>query len=685
MPLEPQEAVLAGIEQGLDAYRKLLQRVPRVYGRRRYGLSTTLPQLLVQLGFVGALGFTLEDGRFPLGSQSKVRWEGPDGTAIEALARLPRDAAQSATFLDFAKRMGEAMDTDHVASVILAHWPGAASPWYDDLRRVARYTSALGKFITLDDYFSDTYAPAQTVRFLADEYRAPYLKQAVIRRQADPLSRWASAEQAAVERTAREALITLAALLDPASQSAANGPASKQNANEPLDALAARVGRLVAPAASGAADDVSLAINPLSFSRRMLVERPDGTSAEANAPITESPASPPAAEPEQRVVEVPGMGFALVDWTQPEPARPRREPPLASDNVLANEHFEITIHPTTGGIQVLRDYHHRGNRMSQQIALRAPGEATSQPGEVWRDPDELAIYSQMQAESIAVTRSTAAVGEITSRGSLIDAEGRRLAGFVQRTQVWRGSRIARIEIELDPAEPLRADPWNSYYAVRWAWSDSAAEISRSVGGARHPTEAKRIEAPQFIEIDLPGGRTSVLTGGLAWHRRSSPRVIDTLLVARGETCRRFTLGIGIDVANPAAAAADLVAPQTVVAHAGRPRSGAASGWLFHIDARSVLATHWEPVGPESNPLEPQAAPASAASATNAAQGFRVRLLETSGRPVRAALRAFRPVASARKVDFRGQQLAELPVDGDRIVVDLAGYQWIEVEARWQPA
>ena len=180
------------------------------------GCRPTLPQLLVQLGFVGALHFTLEDGRFPLGSQSKVRWEGPDGTAIEALARLPRDAAQAGTFLDFAKRMGEAMDTDHVASVILAHWPGAASPWYDDLRRIAGYTSALGKFITLDDYFSDTYAPAQTVRFLAEEYRGTYLKQAVIRRQADPLSRWVCTQRKASEQTARGALTTLAALLNPA-------------------------------------------------------------------------------------------------------------------------------------------------------------------------------------------------------------------------------------------------------------------------------------------------------------------------------------------------------------------------------------------------------------------------------------------------------------------------------------
>ncbi len=63
---------------------------------------------------------------------------------------------------------------------------------------------------------------------------------------------------------------------------------------------------------------------------------------------------------------------------------------------------------------------------------------------------------------------------------------------------------------------------------------------------------------------MPHGRTSLLTGGLPYHRRSSMRVIDSLLIVRGESSRRFSLGIGIDVANPAAAAADLIAPCTVL-------------------------------------------------------------------------------------------------------------------------
>ncbi len=673
LPLLPREMVLSDLTSGLAEYQRMLGRAPHVFGRRRSGLTSTLPQMLHKLGFTGALHFTLDDGRFPLGSQSKVRWEGDDGTAVDALAKLPRDAAQSATFLDFARRLGESMDSDHVASVVLAHWPGMASPWYEDMRRVARYTNALGKFITLDEYFTETYAPGQTGRFLADEYRSPYLRQAVIRRQPDPLSRGAAAHRERARQAAAGAISTLVELLGRQITSA-----TAKHCDEQLEPLLDRLSALL-PRTDAAPVAMSLAVNPLSFARRMLIERPSmlpsGPATTDYSVPRELVATADSGPSDDRVIEVPAMGFAFVDWSVPTESARKREKPLAADNVLQNEFFEVTIHPSGGGIQILRDFQHRGNRLSQQIALRSAGAAAA-PGDVWRDPDEDAVYSLMQAESIEVTRASSMVGEITSRGSLVDAEGRRLAGFRQRTQVWRASRIVRIDIELDPVEELRADPWNSYYAARCAWNDPTADLFRGVQGGRHPTEAKRIEAPEYIEIDCPQGRTTLLTGGLAYHRRSAMRIIDSLLIVRGETARRFSLAIGVDVANPAAAAADLIAPQTVLAQSAAPPAGPGSSWLFHIDARSVVATHWASLGPADDN------DAASRARRPAPQGFSVRLLETSGRPVRATLRAFRGVSQAGKVDFRGQALAELAVAGDQIVVDLGAHEWAEIEARW---
>ena len=132
------ETLLNQLQQGLAQYQAVLGRRPKVYGRRRFGLTPFLPQILTKLGFDAALHAALEDGVVPEGSQVKVRWEGCDGTPITALARLPLDAAKPQTFLNLGVKMGESMDMDHIATICLAHWPGTPSPWFEDLRRIAR-------------------------------------------------------------------------------------------------------------------------------------------------------------------------------------------------------------------------------------------------------------------------------------------------------------------------------------------------------------------------------------------------------------------------------------------------------------------------------------------------------------------------------------------------------------------
>jgi len=56
------------------------------------------------------------------------------------------------------------------------------------------------------------------------------------------------------------------------------------------------------------------------------------------------------------------------------------------------------------------------------------------------------------------------------------------------------------------------------------------------------TDAKYLEAPQFLDLRSAGGRTVILPGGLPFHRRGGGRMLDTLLVVQGESARRFRLG-----------------------------------------------------------------------------------------------------------------------------------------------
>ncbi|NQU23266.1 MAG: hypothetical protein HQ567_18455 [Candidatus Nealsonbacteria bacterium] len=679
LPLLTPEAIRFQLVAGLKVYEEHLGHRPTVFGRRRFGLSPVLPQILRQLGFNAAMHCTLDDGRFPSGNQSRVQWEGIDGKSIEAVARLPMDVARADTFLRLPERLGDAMDLDHVATLVLAHWPGGATRWYGDVRRIASYTGVMGAFSTVDVYFDETNMSGQQVRYKCDQYRSPYLNQDVAADRADPISRWVRYHRRHTAAATLKTFRTLAACGSaPATTAIAPDESATDqligeienslcgdtdtDAQEDLDArldtaLHAAVARLAQSlSGSEASGGKGLFVaNGHGFSRRVCVEMPpDGRSA---------------------MVDVPALGFAWVEPQPeragsdepPEPVKPKSrwrrktsakpEPPLAEENVLRNDFFEIAVDPYTGAIKSIHDYHTRGARLAQQLALRLP-----QPGVA--DPDDDAHYSIMAADELTVTSAGPIVGEIVCRGRLVDREARRLAGFTQTIRVHRGSRMIELDVELDPDLQPGPRAWQSYYAVRLAWNDATANLYRSVGLANLPTDAVQLEAPHFIDIRSDRTRTTILTAGLPYHRRFGLRKLDTLLIVRGEQARRFRLGIGIDLPHPVPAALDFLAPPPVLTDVPSPM--APTGWLFHLDSRNVVATDWSPVLVEGR-----------------LAGFRVRLMETDGRRVDLGLRCFRRPESAAKLRFDGTpDDAKLSIDGDRIIVPLAAHEWTELEARF---
>ena len=676
-PLLPLESVLSELRRGLKAYESALGSRPVVYGRRRFGLSPVLPQILTRLGFDGALHLTLDDGQFPNSPQAKTRWEGLDANAIDAVCRLPLDANRPETFVALPRTIGESMDMDHVATVVLAHWPGQTNTFYEDLRRMHEYGPVLGKFTTLAEYFANTDRPGELTQFKPDQYRAPYLRQAIIREEAEPLSRRAGHERRRWQAEAAQTLGVLADLLDkPAS------PPSLAEAVECADAdnnlqrtaqldaelpaqFATATQRLAAAVAgSGAAKNTGCFVaNPLSFARRVMV---DVTSLET-PPTVEGPVVAVQQSGSQQFVfvDVPACGFA---WFAPGPAaeatrakRAAKEKPSAEGLILRNELFEAHVHQETGGLRGVYNFAARGNQLSMQLAYRLPS-PRPKPGEVWRDPDLDAVYSVMAADSIEVTAAGQAWGEIVSCGRVMDLEGRKLAGFTQTYRLERGSRVLMVDIELDIVEPPRADPWNSYYAARFAWGDSTAALHRSVALADQTTTAKRLESPHFVDIRSDKNRVAVLTGGLPYHRYDGQRMLDSLLVVRGESQRKFRLGIGVDLAHPAQAALDLLVPATQATRVPVPGADRGAGWLFHIDAKNIVATHWESIVEGAR-----------------VAGVRVRLLETEGRAGRVHLRALRPPHSARQVDFLGASLGDLQIEADRVLLDIGAYEWVELE------
>ncbi len=666
--LQSCETVLNQLRQGLSVFQQQLGQRPKVYGRRRYGVSVLYPQLLGRLGYVGALHTALEDGQYPEGSQLKIRWEGPDRCAIDAISRAPLDATRPATFLALASKLGETMDMDHVATICLAHWPQRVCTWYHDLRRIARYGSMLGKFVTVDDYFRDTDYPGQTEQFKADQYRSPCLQQAVARRDVDPISstvrywhrRCLLAAQQAQDLLAtavgRYPVDTTSALIDEVD--AGIGGTVAEDLDQRLAASQQRATRQFAeflPRGTGPLETGYLVINPASHVRRAALDLSGLPSLPAD--------SPPIYAADHRsahkhvVVDVPPMGFAWITGAA------SRKPPRAEQRLLAeegrlfNEFLEAHVNPTTGALQGLYEYEKRGNRLSQQLALRFPRHAPP----VKRP----ATYTTMAADRVAVTAASAVLGEITVEGRLLDPRGETAATFRQRYRVWRGSRVLQLTIDLDPCTQLTDDPWNSYFCCRWAWANDTATLWRGVNQLRERGEAKRLEAPNYIDIDDDGRHTTLLTGGLPFHRRSDARMLDSILIVAGERARSFELGIGVNLKYPLQESLAFMTPLPTQKIEAPAVSGAASSWLFHIDSRNVLATAWMPLLEEGQVV-----------------GFRVRLLETAGRAARAKLQSCYPITVARRRDFVGENMGSCPLEKGAAVVEVSANCWIEVEARW---
>lgn len=685
LPLLPLEAILAQLRRGLGSYETHLGCRPTIFGRRRFGLTPALPHLLHKLGFVGALHFTLEDGRFPSGNQSKIRWEGVDGTPLEALARLPIDATQADAFFRLPETLGQTMDLDHAATVVFAHWPGQSSVWYEDVRRMADYSSALGRIESMADYFHSTEYSGQTTRHSADQYRSPYLRQDVAAGRRNPISRWVSYYSRRVGRGRRDSGNADATRHFPSAsgRAAPRSPVPRDRRCSCGDGIGrGRSG--FAPACFFGNGQENI-VRSTGSSQRRVAERLSGAQSVEFLPApgrgrirTEAPAGTGGAvwmagqadTTKTAIVDLPAMGFAWLEAgpepppPPPAPARRKRgqkqeeTPPLAEGNLLRNDFFQVELHPVTGTIKSIRDFVRRENRLAQQIAFRSARPMRMAQG--GRGDDEEAHYTVMAADEIRVVSPGPLVGQIVSRGRLLDLEGQIVARFVQTLRLERGSRVLELDLELDPIREPEADPWNSYYGLRFAWGSDTMDLYRSVHLGSVSSEIAQVEAPQFIDLREEKTRTTILTGGLPYHRRFGLRRLDTLVIVRGESARRFRLGIGVDLPYPVPAALGLLAPEVIVREASSPL--APSGWLFHVNAKNVVATAWEPVVSEDRPT-----------------GVRVRLLETEGRHTHAVLRALRPVKTARKTDFASPSPVELPVADDQVTIEIGPHEWVEVE------
>ncbi len=526
-PLLPLESALWQFRRGNHVYRAHLDdRSVETYARRRFGLYTQLPQLAKRFGFRFALHMGFDAGRFPVRPETKRLWESPDGSNLESLLRPPVAADRPTQGWLLPWRLATSMKLDHVAAVPLVHWPLPVAPWYVDLRRVASYSPVLARWTTVNDFFHLTDRPYETFRPDPDQYRTPYLVQAVARRDTEPISRLARHHRLRSRLEAASAIAALAQSIASASQGAGHGlpsPALDLPAHAPslaeaeelieterhreaaaaLDWLepywSGSLARSITGAAAAAPSIVArpgyLVLNALNIPRRVAVTLP-----EAALDLRPEGALRAAQFIENgvcAVVDLPPLGYAWVpretDLSRPASAAQKLS---AGGRKLRNESIEIEIDSGTGGIRSLAAPGEPAVRLGQQLVMTGLVDAQGNPA-----------TSQMKLDTFEIDYGGPALVQATVRGRLVDPrQGNRLAGFLQRYRLWSGRPILEIEIALDQLggswlkQASEADPWSVYLACRWAWPDPTSMLRRTVFYSPELVESERPETPDVFDI-----------------------------------------------------------------------------------------------------------------------------------------------------------------------------------------
>lgn len=663
----------ANVHSLLSARRGLtdkLQLSPATWGRKRFGLHWQLPQLLARCGYSTALHFLLDDGISPEDEAALLRWQGGGGVEIAACNRLPIAVDSPSSFIRFARQMAEAMDYDHAAALVLLHWPRRKTPFLDDLIRAQRYQPVFGKFTTFHEFVSRASVPGRRLTPAAAGYRSPTLTQAVRRQTADPVSRLARWWERERRWQRADWLRTIAAFLlrqAPVQNELESvvraahpecAPAEEQAAETALresllDGGAKLAGLLTSNGSSGTG---VLVLNTHAFPRRAVVEWPAGTMPPAHPLVKTRQVE---AQRAWGLVELPPCGFT---WLPAEPrtatTTPPGKPPLAEGMVLRTDAFEVRLSPVTGGIGQVATYRRSPNRISQQVALRYGHE---RPG-AKPEGDAPAVpthYSVMRLREARVLSAGPLRGEIETVGDLRDeGTGQLLGVYRQVTRTTRGRNDIEVELEIGLQEPVRGDAWEDDLCVRFAWAHEEVTLSASMQEGTHACAKTRVEAAQAIEICDDAFRTTILTPGQPYFRKSGERMLDMLLCPPGESSHHFRFAIAIDAAYPQQAQLEAFAPPVVVTTSNRPAEGARQGWFVSLSAANVQLQR---ILPGIEPGE-----------------YRLRLLETEGRAQALKVNLCHPVHAARKVDFLGQPLEQLTVTGEGVEVQIAAYELCEV-------
>lgn len=703
-PLVSTESLVNQLGRGRQTIRELLGVEPTVFMRRRFGLGPAIPGVLEQFDFTGAIHATLDDGKYPLASAANFRWTGDDDRSILAHGEPPLSADDEGSFVGLGVKLGETIDSAHIACVVFCHWPDKTCQSFKDLLRISKYGPLFGSFVNIEDYFESVYDPGYGDTFTSDEYRAPFLKQAVQRNTPNPISsvtkywgrfyKLSSARALLTQICAKTAIgssevteiqnkladfqtaVESGLVVDPESDSI------DKSIDELIHQMKSQwLGAAQAPTvqpAAGSAKSLEL-INTTSFKRRIAtpLDTQNIGTIRNQAPIVVAEGTKLGSH---WVADAPAMGtVAISTKSLAQDDQFKSDPPVAEGLVLRNEFFELHVDENTGGVRGIELYGSRINLASQQLAIRIPSQRDSR-----NQPLTKARYTKMVADNIETTSASRLSGTIVSSGRLLD-QSEPVAKFKQTISLSRGKQVASVKVEIELLSELTATV-NHYACSRLAWKSEASRVIANVQESRDEVSSDWFNATNFIEVAQDDQRLVMLTGGLPYHRRTSRRMLDSLLIVGNERQRVFEFGIGVNVGYPMAAAVDWLSPMICVESnslqdgANSPKADAAdapvnkSGWLFHLDRKNILVTWWRPFFDH------------AAGDADRWSGVELRLRETEGRSGTLNIRCPQAIATGERVNFAGDFLQSLSVSEDdetKLELDFGRFDYLQISIHWK--
>jgi alpha-mannosidase len=155
----------------------------------------------------------------------------------------------------------------------------------------------------------------------------------------------------------------------------------------------------------------------------------------------------------------------------------------------------------------------------------------------------------------------------------------------------------------------------------------------------------------------------IVPHGRPYHRRSGPRMLDSLLIVEGESAREFQFTVEFDQPFPLRTAADAMTPVSTLHITGSAAAGAASSWILGLSAKNaeiVKTRHKAATNDESESLN-------------------LLLSETDGVAVDCFIKTARKPTAAFAINAEMTEKSALAISDQGTLIHLSAFRIREVQ------